>query len=446
MALGGEVLLLDAVWFTRIRWFVALTLLCLGALGILIPEATATRFGLVLPRLWPFALATLLALLNLITLRWLRRIRSGPEMLAVVPNIWFQIASDLVVLSALTTLMGPTGTPIGFAFLFHIVLACIFFGRRDSFLVALLSAGLFLGAVAASECALIPRSSILTSGPTTVAAGVIQAVFTVFVMFVVWYLTSSISDAVRLRDFELDGANARLRQADEDKNQQMLRTTHDLKAPFSGIEGNIHVLRHLHWDSLPEEVQAIIEKIEMRSGTLRSRIGEILTLGRLRSGSTSEVSEMLIVLKTLLCDVIEELAGLATEQGVTVAVAGDDISARCDPGQLKILFMNLISNAISYSKPGGRVEVDVRDRDEGCLLVVTDHGIGISPEAVPHIFEDFYRSQEAAKFNPKSTGLGLAIVRQIGQNLNATIKVQSEVGKGTSFTVCLPTPTQAGAG
>jgi signal transduction histidine kinase len=76
---------------------------------------------------------------------------------------------------------------------------------------------------------------------------------------------------------------------------------------------------------------------------------------------------------------------------------------------------------------------------EGEILVrVADQGIGISEKALPHVFEDFYRAQEAAAFNPNSTGLGLAIVRQVARNLSLSIVVESEQGMGTAFRVRIP--------
>ena len=233
-----------------------------------------------------------------------------------------------------------------------------------------------------------------------------------------------------------------LQQADEDKNRQMLRVTHDLKAPFSGIESSIQVLKHVHWDLLPEGAQKIITKIEVRSETLRSRIGEILTLGSLRSGHVSGKSASPTDLRELLVDVVEELRGLATQKQVMVSLEAEAVAVHSDPRQLKILFMNLISNAITYSQEGGIVEIACGYGKQG-VVEIRDHGIGIKQEALPHIFEDFYRSKEAAKFNPKSTGLGLATVRQVADNLGLAIQVESEDGAGTLFRVRIPVATGA---
>jgi two-component system phosphate regulon sensor histidine kinase PhoR len=437
LGLSGEMLLYDARWFTRIRWCVVFALLGLWLLGLLLAESSTRNFGVVLPRFWPVLVAATLAVLNLISLEWLRRLPADALGEAVIPNIWFQIVSDLVVLAALVYLMGPTDTGIGFAFLFHVVLACIFFDRRRSLLVTLLSAALFLTAVVLSESSLLPHYSILST-PSPVPA-IIPSAFTLFVCGVVWYLTSSISEAVRRRGFELDRANARLRQAAVEKNQQMLRITHDLKAPFSGIEGSIHVLRQIHWDSLPEGIQKIVAKIEARSGLLRVRISEILTLGGLRSDSSAREAERSVGLCELLENVREELKELATQKELEVHIEGAEVVVHRDVHQLRILFMNLISNAIMYSSEGGAVDLTLEPLPGGGGRVeVRDHGMGISPDALPHIFEDFYRSREAAAFNLQSTGLGLAIVRQIAQNLSLTIEVSSDVGVGTSFDIRIP--------
>ena len=106
-----------------------------------------------------------------------------------------------------------------------------------------------------------------------------------------------------------------------------------------------------------------------------------------------------------------------------------------NPEQLKILFLNLVSNAIVYSRDGGTVDVGVTEEKGGVHVSVVDRGIGISEKALPHIFEDFFRTQEASAFNPASTGLGLAIVRHIALNLGLTIVVESEQDKGAVFQV-----------
>lgn len=438
--LTGAVLLHNARWFTRIRWLVVTVLTVFGAMAALMGAQRLERVGISPPGAWPVYLAVVLVLSNLASLGWLRRLSARAPDRGVAANIWFQIVSDLTVLTVLVYRIGAIETVISFAYLFHITLACIFFGRRDSLVVTTLSATLFVVMVWMECAAVLPRAGILLpgpSGPPDLLRTVLFAAPTVFVWFVVWYLVSTLSDSVRRRDRELDAANKRIVRTDEEINLQMLRVTHDLKAPFSGIESNIQILKHSHWDETPESVREIIGKIDARSMTLRARIGDILTLGSLRSSQPAERVVGPVNLRGLLDAVLQDVQGLAFEKKVSVELAGA-ASVVSDTRQLKILFSNLISNAVVYSREGGTVEVGIEEEATRVSVRVADHGIGISDKALPRVFEDFYRAQEAASFNPNSTGLGLAIVRQIARNLRLAITVESKQGEGTTFHVVVP--------
>lgn len=438
---GGAVALQDAHWFTHIRWVVVVALIALGAIAALFPDSIA-QFGLVPPRTWPLVLAGVLTLVNIAVMASLRRLPPQASRRTVAANIWIQIVADLLVLTTLVHLVGSIRTVISFAYLFHIALACIFFGRRESFLVTLLSAALFCTLIGLEVSGLLERRSIMAfarPSPADVIHAVIFVVPALFVWFVMWYLVSTISQALRRRDRELDAANKRLLQADAEKNLQMLRVTHDLKSPFAGIESNIETLKAEHWNDIPGEAREIIGRIEARGATLRARIGDILTLGDLRSAGPEPVPREPVALKPLLEATVHELQGLAAQRRVGIELTTPDLTLPSNPRQLKVLLANLITNAVSYSNEGGRVTVEVKP-EAAPRIRISDQGIGISAEALPHIFEDFYRAREAARFNPQSTGLGLAIVRQAARNLGLAISVESEPGKGTSFEIVFPPP------
>lgn len=106
--------------------------------------------------------------------------------------------------------------------------------------------------------------------------------------------------------------------------------------------------------------------------------------------------------------------------------------------RLAILFSNIIANAVSYSYEGGTVAVKAAQTGGQIRVTVSDRGIGIKEESLPHIFEEYYRTKIAAQHNANSTGLGLSIVREIARGSGLTIRVESEVGWGTSFEVIIP--------
>ena len=137
-------------------------------------------------------------------------------------------------------------------------------------------------------------------------------------------------------------------------------------------------------------------------------------------------------------EAVEILRPLAQAQGLDLAV--DLAPARCEanPEQLGQVVTNLVSNAIHYNRPGGRVSVQVAAAGEAAVLVVTDTGEGIGPEDLPHIFERFYRADKARSPAAGRVGLGLTITQAIVQAHGGTIAATSALGQGSVFTVRLP--------
>jgi two-component system phosphate regulon sensor histidine kinase PhoR len=104
----------------------------------------------------------------------------------------------------------------------------------------------------------------------------------------------------------------------------------------------------------------------------------------------------------------------------------------------KDLFQNLFNNAIRYNKKKGRIKVVTEDIGDSIRLRISDSGIGIAKDAIPKIFDEFFRSENAKKEVKIGTGLGLSIVKQIVENYGGNIDVQSTLGEGTQFTIIFP--------
>jgi signal transduction histidine kinase len=370
-----------------------------------------------------------------------KRLRDESPRRAVELNIWIQIIIDLLVVTGLVYMMGSTDTFISFTYLFHIALACIFFRPRYSLLVTLVAMLLYLIVVSLEAYSVLPASGILFEN-RQVSQKDLSTVFifagsAAFVWLVVWYFTSTLSSAVRKRDEQLRTANERLVKADEEKTQQMLITTHELKAPFAGIESNIQLLKYQFWNEIPESVHTIIERIDARAQTLRERISKILVLGDLKMKPTLEMQSEAVDLKKIMDAVIEDLDEKAKARKVTLRVSVPSVLVQGNMEPLGILFSNLVANAIFYSYEGGTVDVSTKQTGKRIVVSVVDHGIGIREDAIPHIFDEYYRTKEASKFNKMSTGLGLSMVKEITRHLGLGVSVTSEQGKGTTFVVTM---------
>ena len=109
-----------------------------------------------------------------------------------------------------------------------------------------------------------------------------------------------------------------------------------------------------------------------------------------------------------------------------------------DPDLLERAISNLLDNAIKYTPAGGKIEIITKTQENNLLITVKDNGIGIPAEDLPRIFERFYRVDKSRSREMGGTGLGLAIVKHIIQTLGGEVSVQSEINKGSAFTIKLP--------
>jgi signal transduction histidine kinase len=436
--LGSTVLVHNIRWFIRIRWVVVIALIMAAIISHFVP-VIVTALVLLPPDKWPWVVAAFLAAANLLFWVLSHRLTAFSPDRFVRGNLWLQIVVDLVIVTILVHFVGSTTTFVSFIYLFHVVLACIFFSPSQSFLVTLLAAGLYLLCVDMEILSVWPATGISPLAANGIVSRQLSGVYAasaVIIWLTVWYLVATLSKIVRERDRLLESANQRLIAADQEKNRIVLRTTHDLKAPFSGMESNIQVLKTQYWNQIPDAVRDIVNRIEIRGRTLSDRIRDILLLGDLRTPQV--IASDTFDLSGLLRGVVEEVNDKAQERGIAIHLDSAPVKAVGRPRYFSILFSNLIANSISYSHEHGNVEISVCSDSTDVHVLVKDHGIGIAEEFLPRIFDEYFRTKEALRVNPGSTGLGLAIVKEIVHMEGLKISVISEVGEGTAFDVAIP--------
>ena len=166
-------------------------------------------------------------------------------------------------------------------------------------------------------------------------------------------------------------------------------------------------------------------------------INDILKLSELESVAIDQCEERSDA-NAVAKSAVELLSPSAKQAEVRLTLNGEEAVVAVPEGRLKELMLNLISNGIKYTEPGGSVTVQVRTQDGRAVLTVADTGIGIPEEAQSRVFERFYRVDKGRARKNGGTGLGLAIVKHIVQLYGGTVRLESEVGKGSTFTVTLP--------
>ncbi len=260
-----------------------------------------------------------------------------------------------------------------------------------------------------------------------------------FVSATVWYLASRLSSALRQRDEELSAINRRLVAATEERAGHMLQTTHQLKAPFAAIHANTQLLLGGHCGTLPVAATAVIGQIATRCEMLSRGIKAMLQLANLRSHAQNPPAPIAVDLSVLIQSCLAALRPQAAKRGIEFEKDLSPAVVQAVPDHAVMIFDNILSNAINYSRDGQRVTVSSRAKpDGGALVVVRDRGIGILPDKLPRIFDDYFRTTEAVKHNHASTGLGLAIVRQAALAGRIGVRVESAPAQGTVFALDFP--------
>jgi signal transduction histidine kinase len=266
------------------------------------------------------------------------------------------------------------------------------------------------------------------------------------IWLVVWYLASHLSAMVRQRDAELAETNRCLRETQLERTRHMLRTTHELKAPFAAIHANAQLLLKGYCGPLSAEATEALERTSARARRLANEIQEMLQLANLRSGSAKLLPRLELDVAEVLRWARNQIQPLADERDVTFQEALQDGRTRAVEDHLKMLFVNVLTNAVVYSQRGGQVGLSCLPSPDGPVVVIEDHGIGIPADKLPHIFEEYYRTTEAVKHNQQSSGLGLAIVQQVAEDHRIRIRVSSRAAVGTRFELTLPAAAAAESG
>lgn len=426
----------NVLWFCRLRWLVIAILVLYGILGLF--HGVIDYFGMRSPGVWPFATAGILILSNIAFLYFAR---SKTFQTRSTFNLWSQIVTDLVVLTIVVYFVGSMETKIAFAYLFHIVLSCVFFSYRQSLVVILMAIGMFSVCVSAEYVLkIVPSMSIFAKSsheqyillePATLT---VNFFFPIGIWLVVWYLASHLSSMLRRRDFELDETNRRLVAAQEERFRHMLATTHQLKAPFAAIYSNAQLLLEGYCGDIPDQASQVIRRIMSRCRRLTAEIQEMLQLANLTSTSQQSLPRTKIVSTELLLWCISQVDSIARDHGIVFKTNIWPVAMMGTEDHFKMLFVNLLSNAVIYSHKNGQVHICCfRGPNSEPIVTIADNGIGIPAKKLPRIFEEHYRTKEGVQHNPESSGLGLTIVKYVAEIYGIRIRVESRIGFGTKF-------------
>lgn len=223
---------------------------------------------------------------------------------------------------------------------------------------------------------------------------------------------------------------------DRMKSDFINRASHELRTPLTSA---ILMTELIQEGGAPEEVEQYWNTLKSELNRQKILIDRLLMAGRLESGMMKLERQPLDLLP-ILEESVAAVKAIANKRKVTIhlTVAQPDIRILGDKSGLQQVFINLINNAVKFSPQEGQVEVSADASGERAAVSIVDHGLGIPTEALPHLFERFYRARNITIAEIPGSGIGLYIVKSIVDELGGSIEVQSAENQGTTFTVTLP--------
>jgi signal transduction histidine kinase len=219
----------------------------------------------------------------------------------------------------------------------------------------------------------------------------------------------------------------------------MLQLTHELRSPLAAIQNSLDMVLQGYAANDPELQDEMLNLARDRAAGMMARVNDFMRLGAVQH---AEIERK--VQPVQLLDVVWRLAPEMRVKakwravGFHVDVPESLPSVAGTYEDMEHLVSNLINNAIKYTEPGGTVTVSLREEDDSVIGVVEDTGIGIAPEDLPRIFDDFYRSEQAKDMDAHGTGLGLSIAKRVVDLYGGQIDVESRLGKGSKFSFVFP--------
>jgi len=427
-----------AKWFIRIRW---IAILLLFITTFIISQFLWVSFQVVPIYFLSFFLLVLNCL-HFFILKMMIKKDDKRVIIFIKRFIHFQIIMDLIILTLVLHFSGGIENPLIILYFFHMIIASAIFSSLESYLHTVFIF-LLVGLMALFECyGVIPHYHLegFVSYDLYMNKFYIYGAGSIYIISSI--LLVSLTHMVVAKSIKVEESyvmtNLELEKKDKLKNEYVLRVTHDIKGHLAAIISCLNIVINKNTGPLNEMQEEFVNRAYKRSGLLISFVKDLLNLTKKRLVQDAEFEEFSI--RDLINKVASSVQVLAKDKSIEINVfIADTVQTIIgNPFTLEEVYYNLLFNSVKYTPNNGKVELFVRDRYNHIITEITDSGIGIPPEEIPKIFDEFYRASNVPKDINTGSGLGLSIVKQILENHKGKMWVQSEPGVWTKFTFTLP--------
>jgi signal transduction histidine kinase len=427
-----------AYWLVKLRWvaigtLAVATFIASRLMGVSLAASTLYLFSALLV-VYNFVLYDLLRYWT-----WDDKVPS-PRRIGWI--LTFQMCADLFILATIIHFSGGIENPFSFFFVFHMIIASILRSKLQSYLQATLAVALF-GGLAVLEGAGVLRHYDLVGfaghglyRDKTFVLGFLF-VFTV-TLYLVVYMTTSISEQLRRQQEGLEKANVQLQDKDHLKNEYVLRLTHDIKGHLAAVQSCLEIVFNEMIGPLNEKQKDLVERAYRRTSKCMAFITALLRLTRMKLSGHLEMERF-----SLRSCIFNSLAAVQNRAQKKAIALHHQIDPTVDEvlGEAVLIeetLTNLLFNAVKYTPDGGKVGMDVKQDGSFVQVRITDTGIGIPEAELPRIFEEFYRAENARALERDGTGLGLAFAKQVIERHGGRVWVENNPDGGSTFTFTLP--------
>ncbi len=254
---------------------------------------------------------------------------------------------------------------------------------------------------------------------------------------------AAVAEAFNRMAADLAARQAQLVEAGRARRQLLADVSHELMTPLTAIRGYAETLALPQFVPESKAGQRAVRVIQEEGQRIERLVGDLLDLARFEAGGIS-LSLELVAVDELFERVVERHAQPAQEKGVSIVVDPLDPDLRCtaDPHRLEQAVQNLCSNALRHTPPGGTVRLGAARTDDAIVIRVSDSGVGIPAEHLPHVFDRFYKADRSR--TQAGSGLGLSIVKAIVERHGGSVSVTSTPGVETVFEITLPNANRSG--
>lgn len=381
-----------------------------------------------------------MAFLNLLIFYLWRHLPLNND-ISVLAFTEIQIIIDLIIISLLIHFSGGIQNPFVFLFVIQVILSGIFFPGAilpyvnagiASILLTLIALSGFIG--------FIPQYNI--NGEVSSVTYLITIILSFYVVSFsgVYIINNSLKKYQALRNI-VDEKTNQLEHIIEERNKSFRFAAHELKSPMVAIKSSLDLVLSLHSEDMTPDTKNMVLKANRRTDQIINMVKEMITISQYSQG-TQKQEIVIVEYDEWLTNLVLTFVDNALRKNIVLSIVhlNDNFIIDLDKQGLESILRNLVSNAIRYTPPGGKVFVISFRKTDYFGFSVRDTGIGISEEEKENIFSEFYRSKKAKEMEQIGTGLGLNLVKEIVKINNGTISVESEIDKGSIFTVEFPLP------